>query len=156
MSKTDTADLESALSKLIKADAKVSKPTDTDSLITVTAEPYKDGLAEGGLTPEKVTAVRAYDKAFTRASVSTVATMALDIFKKDKSVENVSSNSIHMLGNKLEVSVDRTKTLKNPGTGEAIVRHGYVTVSAVAGHASGKDIKTLRDELMESAKTALS
>lgn len=158
MSKKETAvavDLEEKLQGLIKSNAEVTKPTDTDRVVNVSSDAYKDGLETAGLTTDSVTAVRSYDKAFTRAGVAVVSDMALDIFKKEKAVSNVSTSAIPMMGNKLEVSVDRTRTLKNPGTGEAIVRHGYITVSATAGYASGKDIKTLRDELMETAKKTL-
>lgn len=155
MSKNDTIALETALEKLLEADVKTTKPTETDVLHTFSAEPYKDGLPEGGLTVDAVVKVNTYNKAFTRASLNTAHRLSLASFKEDSKVETASTNAIPMLGNKLEIHVDRVKTLKNPGTGEAIVRHGYVTVAATVGYASGKDIKTLRDELMEAGKSTL-
>lgn len=100
---------------------------------------HKEMLPDG-LTAEMVRNSQRYIQKLVAGSVAAAGDIALEMFKEDKDLSQVTVEPVRLFNDSVFFTIKRETIKHNPKTGERIVKHGFVdsTYRARATRSSGE------------------
>jgi hypothetical protein len=120
-----------------------------DGKLVIGEEPYYASADTAGLPRTVVDGVHGHDIVYAAASVKALGEHAFDMFQVDGDMTDVEGSAdLGSLGNEVTASVHKSKTNRNPTTGEPVITFGATTVKLTS---SAKELKKSREELKVAA-----
>lgn len=120
-----------------------------DGKLSIGDEAYYASTSAAGLDKPVVDGVHEHDLIYSEASLKAIGEHAFDMFQVDGDMENVEGSAdIGSNGNEITVNVHKSRTNRNPTTGEPVITFGATTVK-LTSHGTG--LNKVRRELKEAA-----
>lgn len=118
---------------------------DTNTGIATAAEGLSDSMLPAGITADTVKAVAIHNHEFTAAVVGAFAELSTEVLRSNKKLDSTELSLPFGYKDTLNVSQDRSKEIRNPGTGETSNVAGKLNISvkAYVGSKTGQ-LSTVR------------